>query len=96
MEQVLDLAQGYVFLALALIEVDQDVTQMTLDSIQNVINLAMVCLSQCESEQQELDRVYLQAKSVNEMQDKAKVAINQADTFMIGLEKLTKMPVDAS
>ena len=45
MEQVLETAQGYLFLALSLVEIDQDVTQNTLDLIQNVVNLATTCLN---------------------------------------------------
>ena len=37
----------------------------------------------------------MQAKAICEMNDQGKVAISEADSFMIGWSKLTKLPTDA-
>ena len=70
-EKVIEKTQGLVWLAQSLTELDQEVTQATLDRIQEIISLSQECTGQIDEESKEFQRLLLetsQAYAANQTQ----------------------------
>ena len=97
-EKVVEKTQGLVWLAQALTELDQEITQSTLDKVQAIISLAQNQTAQIEEETKEFNRLLLdtsQTFAAGQTQvgaeNSQRTTVDERDSFLKGLHKIIEL-----